>query len=175
MKLEPKAPWECKRMEDLEESDFSIYDDYSEPYMFACKRFVYKNKATIEQEKAIAEYEERSRNLSPYDAIAPPPNSRLCGGVRPFLITDDLRPRLINLCTLALEKYNADNQGANFVFDDLVKTTGKLVCGVIFYITFKAKDASNGAAQTFQAQVWDTMLPKNAKPPVVDSCSIKPT
>jgi len=63
-----KYEWESKRVEDLEMSDFSMYDDDIEPFMFICKRFIYKNKAQIQKDKeievAMAEYDECSRNLS---------------------------------------------------------------------------------------------------------------
>ncbi|MED6119385.1 hypothetical protein PIB30_011450 [Stylosanthes scabra] len=37
-----------------------------------------------------------------------------------------------------LDKYNADTQGANFVFVELIRANFQLVNGVIYYITFDA-------------------------------------
>ncbi|MCH87956.1 hypothetical protein A2U01_0008837 [Trifolium medium] len=48
---------------------------------------------------------------------------------------DDLRLELTPLCELALNKYNAENQGAKFVLADIVKTTWRP--GGIFYITLQ--------------------------------------
>jgi len=96
MKLEPK--W--KPIEDVELKDFSIYDDDVEPFVIKCDRFEYKNKARIkleeEIEAAVAEYDKRRRNLSPFDAIAPPAIAGLAGGIRPINITENrpLLPRL---------------------------------------------------------------------------------
>lgn len=77
-----------------------------------------------EERKVMAVYKERSRHLTSFDAIDPPQG--LCGGIFPIYITDDVRPRLITFSKLALDKYNAD-QGANFVFDDLVRSTRQCV------------------------------------------------
>ncbi|XP_058753950.1 uncharacterized protein LOC131627134 isoform X1 [Vicia villosa] len=105
-------PWSLKRIEDLVESDFYMYNDDSNPYLFSCSRFEYKNKAQIKKEeqveKAVAEYEERSRNLTPFDAIPVPPLANIFGNnwPKPITITDDVRPLLIHLSNLALEIYN---------------------------------------------------------------------
>ncbi|KAI5406571.1 hypothetical protein KIW84_053056 [Lathyrus oleraceus] len=40
-------PWSLKRIEDLVESDFYRYNYDSNPYLFSCSRFEYKNKAQI--------------------------------------------------------------------------------------------------------------------------------
>lgn len=49
-------------------SDFSMYDDDPEPFMFMGRHFVYKNKAQIKLDEeikiAMDDYRERSRNLS---------------------------------------------------------------------------------------------------------------
>jgi hypothetical protein len=67
-KRREKYEWELKRFEDLEISDFSMYDDDIKPFMFMCGRFTYKNKAQIQQDKDIriarAKHRRRSRNLS---------------------------------------------------------------------------------------------------------------
>ncbi|XP_004510883.1 uncharacterized protein [Cicer arietinum] len=174
---ESESDWDWTRIpvEDLKESDFRRrYEDDPKAFAFVCPRFQYKNKAQINLEKDIEEYKRLSRNLSPYDAIPLPLNSGLCGNTkaRPTSLTYH-RPLLTHLSKLALDMYNADNQGANFEFDDLVKATRRPISGGIYYITFQAKDAtttsSNFPAKTFQAQVGN-MKPG---PPVVESCSIK--
>lgn len=59
-----RAPWELKPHHDVEESELSsIYDDSPVPFCFSNKHFSYKNRAMIEQEQALAEYRERTRNL----------------------------------------------------------------------------------------------------------------
>ncbi|AES71816.1 hypothetical protein MtrunA17_Chr3g0120981 [Medicago truncatula] len=175
-KRREKYEWELKRFEDLEISDFSMYDDDIKPFMFMCGRFTYKNKAQIQQDKEIriarAKHKKLSRNLSPFDAITPPKNANLHFSAIPISLTDDLRLRLTSLCKFALDKYNAENQGANFVFADIVKTTWRP--GRTYYITFQAQkqeDPSNIPAIIFQAQVQN----KRLGPPVVKSCSMKPT
>lgn len=87
LKLDPK--W--RPVEDVELKDLSIDDDDIEPFVIKCDRFEYKNKAQIkldeEIEAAMAEYDKRHRNLSPFDAIAPPAIASLAGGIRPIDIT----------------------------------------------------------------------------------------
>ena len=67
-KRREKYEWELKRFEDLEISDFSMYDDDPKPFMFLSRRFTYKNKAQIQQDKEIriarAKHKKLSRNLS---------------------------------------------------------------------------------------------------------------
>lgn len=76
-KLEPKPKSEplewyhvlnSKQRKALKMSDFSMYDDDPEPFVFMCRRFVYKNKAQIKLDEeikvAMDDYRERSRNLS---------------------------------------------------------------------------------------------------------------
>lgn len=175
-KSEPDTPWESIRNEELMGSDFSIYDDLDYPYMFMCSHFVYRNKVQIKKDEeirvAMAEHRKRSRNLTVFDAISPPAIARLCGGIRPDRMDDDLRLELTPLCKLALEKYNAENQGANFVFDGILKSTHG--SSIVYYMTFQAKDAahpSNCPAITFQAEVFCS----RSEPPVVESCAMKPT
>ncbi|PNX54338.1 hypothetical protein L195_g047956 [Trifolium pratense] len=63
---------------------------------------------------------------------------------------DDLHLELTPLCDLALNKYNAENQGAKFLLAHIVKTTWRP--GGIFYITFQAReeeDPSNSPGQSF--------------------------
>lgn len=175
-KQRQKYEWELKRFEDLVISDFSVYDDDIKPFVFKCVRFTYKNKAQIKKDKEIrvarAKHKRRSRNLSPFDAITPPRKAEICYGVIPLSITDDLRLKLTPLCKLALEQYNAKNQGANFVLADIVKTTWRP--GGIYYITFQAQkqeqeDPSDRPVIIFQAHVWN----KRPGPPEVVSCAIK--
>lgn len=61
-KSEPETPWESIRNEELMESDFSIYDDLKDPYMFMCSRFQIKKDEEIRI--AMAEHKKRSRNLT---------------------------------------------------------------------------------------------------------------
>ncbi|XP_045816684.1 uncharacterized protein LOC123909814 isoform X1 [Trifolium pratense] len=170
----PKPAWELKRVNDLTLSDFSMYDDDIKPFGFMCAKFYYRNKAQIqkdnEYEAAIADYKKRSRGLSVYDAITPPRIAQYgkCWVAVPLDLNENRLRRLIPLCKLALDKYNADNQGANFVFLDVVKTTWS--AAGTYYITFRAeKDPPNCSATTFQAQVWEN---RNG-PHKVKSCAIK--
>ncbi|XP_045816685.1 uncharacterized protein LOC123909814 isoform X2 [Trifolium pratense] len=221
----PKPAWELKRVNDLTLSDFSMYDDDIKPFGFMCAKFYYRNKAQIqkdnEYEAAIADYKKRSRGLSVYDAITPPriaqygkcwvavpldlnenrlrrliplcklaldkynadnqaqvwenrngPHKVKSCAIKTFAVPldmdENLRSRLTPLCKLALEKYNADNQGANYVFLDVVKRTWSV--SPMFYITFRAKkDLPNCSAKTFQAQVWENMNGPNE----VRSCHLK--
>ncbi|KAK7245477.1 hypothetical protein RIF29_40323 [Crotalaria pallida] len=121
------------------------------------------------KEEEKADYLEGSPDLTPFDAIDPPPNLNLCGGVAPYYITEYIRPHLIYLCSLALDNYNSKTLGgANYVFEKLVKTSATATSGTTYYITFEARGVDAGAAQTFQAQVWDRH-PKEGGP-VVYSC-----
>ncbi|CAK8566385.1 unnamed protein product [Lathyrus sativus] len=185
--LEPESDLQCKpkleyllsskSMKKLKMSDLSImYDDDPKPFQFMCPRFVYKNKARIKLDEeikvAMDDYRERSRNLSPFDAICRPKVLMLenCGGgPRPIPITESKRLELTPLCKLALDKYNADKD-THFVFADIVKTTWRP--GAMYYITFLAQDSSNNnnntSLTTFQAQV------SNMRPaPEIYSCAIK--
>ncbi|MCH84964.1 digestive organ expansion factor-like protein, partial [Trifolium medium] len=170
-----KAAWELKSKsyKDLTLSDFSMFDDDAKPFVFACERFVYKNKAMITKEKEIeaatADHIMRSRNLSPFDAITPPKiimEFGRCWTAVPLGMTNDLRLELIPLCKAALDNFNAENQAANYVFLDVVKTTWRPVD--IYYITFQAQNDSCSAT-TFQAMV----MKKRIGPHEVKSCSIK--
>ncbi|KAK7244040.1 hypothetical protein RIF29_38858 [Crotalaria pallida] len=157
------------------EEDFSMYENSSKPCIRLKKDGTfYKNKARLLLEDQIAEYSERSDKLSAFDAIPPPPNSDLLGGVAPHPITDALRPHLKYLCELALEHFNND-KGTNLVFVDFVKSTRRVAAGYVYYTTFQARDAteSDSAIQTLQAEVWDRR-PK-ALGPVVEMCRIKLT
>ncbi|XP_045803186.1 uncharacterized protein LOC123896829 [Trifolium pratense] len=170
-----KAAWELKALKDLTLSDFSMYDEDVEPFMFGCAKFVYKNKAMINQEKeikdAMADHVKRSRNLSPFDAITPPKVTTkfgICWPAVPLNMTDDLRLELTPLCNAALDKFNADNQDTNYVFVDVVKTTWRP--GGVYYITFQAQnDSPNCPVDTFQARV----VKMRTGPHAVTSCSIK--
>ncbi|CAJ2668296.1 unnamed protein product [Trifolium pratense] len=133
-------------------------------------------KEDDEIEVAMASYRDRSRHLSEFDAIRAPDIADFCGGINPIHIDDDDRLKLTSLCKLALDKYNAENQGANFVFADLVKSTEGLCAGSLYYMTFQAKDAthpSNSPHVIFQAKVWEK-LPCYG-PPEVRSCAMKAT
>ncbi|CAL5203560.1 unnamed protein product [Lathyrus oleraceus] len=123
-----------------------------------------------DEEKAYAEYRERSRDLTPFDAIEPPPY--MCGGISPLHITNEVRRNLTPLCELALDKYNTE-QGTNFVFVDILKSTHQVVAGTNYFMTFRAK-SPNCPLVTFQAYVW-VKLPCYGGQPVVQSCVIKPT
>lgn len=151
--------------EDPKLSDFSIYDDDDEPYIYMCDKFVYKNKLMKKLEEADNEHLERSRGLSVYDVLPRPPRTLLCGGTQPLFITDEDRPTLDELSLLALEYYNGknNNQAPTFEFHQVVKCTYDvgIADGNMFYITFQAKPRSkedtsdSPALTTFQAQVWD--------------------
>ncbi|KAK7245506.1 hypothetical protein RIF29_40352 [Crotalaria pallida] len=128
-------------------------------------------KQSEDKNKRMADYHERSKGLTVYDAISPPPDSNLCGGVAPCLITDSLRARLIPLCNLALDKFHSDNPGANYVFENIVKTTGRATSGTTYYITFEARAVAASTSQTFQAHVWDRHPDLGG--PVVEECKLK--
>ncbi|XP_073103786.1 uncharacterized protein [Elaeis guineensis] len=73
---------------------------------------------------------------------------------------------------LALKKYNNDN-GTNYELVEVVKVNMRIVSGVIFYITFTAKDAdaTDGVPEVFQARVVN--LINNGVE--VCLCRLKPT
>lgn len=164
-----------KPVEDLVKY-FSKYDDSEFPYYGKRGNFEYKNEAYRMLEAQIQIYKEKSRNLSNYDAIAPPPRSMITGAIVPLHISDDVRPTLESLSKLALDYYHANNnnQGPTFVFHGLVKCTHALINGRIYYITFTAKaeqDPSDSPdITTFQAEVCS----ERDKQPVVNECAIKP-
>ncbi|GAU15170.1 hypothetical protein TSUD_09080 [Trifolium subterraneum] len=169
MKTKQETSSESILHEELMEIDSSIYhDDLDFPF-------------SMEEEEdqirvAMAHYRDRSRHLSVFDAIGLPSISDFCGDTGPLHITDDDRLKLTPLCKLALDKYNAENQGANFVFVDLVKSTCALCSGISYYMTFQAKDATHPSKTPhiiFQAHVWDRV--PRAGPPVVQSCAMKTT
>ncbi|WJX32917.1 hypothetical protein P8452_21191 [Trifolium repens] len=175
-KQKPQKPiWESKAIKDLKLSDFSIYDDDIKPFMFMCGYFTYRNKAQIKKDMeidaAIADYKHRSRNLSVFDAIPPPKIAHhgiKFGAAVPLSITEARRRDLTPLCKLALDQCNAENQDANFVFLDIVKTTWSAVG--MYYMTFQAqKDPPYCPAKIFQAQVFR----ERTGPHKVISCSIK--
>ena len=59
--------------------------------------------------------ESRSHS-QPFDERAElPPNTGLLGGIHATPITDFTRPRIVELCKVALEKYNAENQVTNYI------------------------------------------------------------
>jgi hypothetical protein len=64
----PIYDWETKPSKDLKASDFSMFEDDPEPFMYMRDRFMYMNKAFIKQEEeiqvAMADYRDRSRNLT---------------------------------------------------------------------------------------------------------------
>lgn len=106
-------PWELKGFDDLELSDFAMYDDDPLPIAFRTNNGFYKNKAHIDEENAYYEYLEDGTVESPWDATAPPQNLQLVGGIRPYKISDEERPLFIHYCNLSLNKYNAENQVQN--------------------------------------------------------------
>jgi hypothetical protein len=66
--IPPTYEWLSKPAKDLKASDFSMFDDDPEPFMFERGHFVYKNDAFIKEQQeikaAMAEYRRLSRNLS---------------------------------------------------------------------------------------------------------------
>ncbi|XP_004502188.1 uncharacterized protein [Cicer arietinum] len=181
--LDPRSDWELIPIEKLTVNDLaSRYDDDPSLFWFSCTQFVYKNKAFLKREeeieKALAEYLELSRDVSPFDAIPIPPLAIAdrcgCNFPAPVELTEECG-LLTDLSNLALEKFNAKNKGSNFVFDELVKAAYSAFPPT-YYITFKANDAahpqpSDSPATTFQAQVWNMVARKG--PYMVKSCSIK--
>ncbi|GAU15984.1 hypothetical protein TSUD_338550 [Trifolium subterraneum] len=179
----PKPPFVPISDGNLKLSDFSVYDDDDEPYLYSCEDFVYKNHAMRKIQEEDAKYLELSHKLSPYDAIPLPPNTHIVGGapIVPIEIRKTGNPLLTKLSHLALEDYNQKNQdqGASFVFHDLVKCT--MGCefyfydddndGTTYYTTFQAKESDSPTLTVFQAQVWD--YEDDAKSPVVKECRIK--
>ncbi|XP_058778748.1 uncharacterized protein LOC131652806 [Vicia villosa] len=173
--------WQSIPLEDLEVSDLSSrYEDHPYPFSFGCPKFTYVNKAMRKQEedgkKALADYRESSRNISPYDVTDVPSFGNICGNnfPRPVTIADDhRRPHFIHLSKLALAEYNHDNQAIKYEFEDVIKATRQFVPLITYYITFQAKpkDKGDGATTTFQARVWDRT--PSLESPVVESCSIK--
>ncbi|WJX39315.1 hypothetical protein P8452_26869 [Trifolium repens] len=173
--IPPTYEWLSKPAKDLKASDFSMFDDDPEPFMFERGHFVYKNDAFIKQQQeikvAMAEYRRLSRNLSPFDAIPLPEKKDLSAQISPLDMTDERRIKLTPFCELALNKYNHENQGSNFEFLNIVKTTWSP--GGIYYVTFQARereDPSNTSATIFQAHVQK--LPGDG-PLKVFSCAIK--
>ncbi|XP_004502169.1 uncharacterized protein [Cicer arietinum] len=156
--LDPRADWELIPIEKLTVNDLaSRYEDDPSLFSFGCPQFVYKNKAFLKREedikKARAEYYKLARGVS----------------------VQQRRHLLTHLSNLALEMFNAKNQGSNFVFDELVKAAYSAFPPT-YYITFKANDAdhpqpSDSPATTFQAQLWNMVARKG--PYMVKSCSIK--
>ncbi|CAK8567049.1 unnamed protein product [Lathyrus sativus] len=176
--------WESIPLEDLTVSDLSSrFED--DPYAFAysCPKFSYENKAAKklreDGKKALADYRERSRNISPFDVTDVPSFGIICGTnfPRPVTITDDRRPQFVYLSELALDKYNRDNQVLNYEFQHVIKATMQFIPRTTYYITFQAKakpihddGVQNYPATTFQARV--RVLDREPSP-VVESCSIK--
>ncbi|XP_058766055.1 uncharacterized protein LOC131639589 [Vicia villosa] len=175
--------WQSIPLEDLEVSDLSSrYEDHPYPFAYSCPKFTYVNKAMRKQEedgkKALADYRESSRNISPYDVTDVPSFGNICGNnfPRPVTITVDRRQHFVHLSKLALDKYNHDNEGIKYEFEDVIKATRQFVPLITYYITFQAKTIHDGvencpAATTFQARVWDRT--PSSELPVVESCSIK--
>ncbi|XP_004502168.1 uncharacterized protein [Cicer arietinum] len=182
--LDPRADWELIPIEKLTVNDLaSRYEDDPSLFSFGCPQFVYKNKAFLKREedikKARAEYYKLARGVSPFDAIPIPPLAFAdrcgCNLPSPVELTEQRRHLLTHLSNLALEMFNAKNQGSNFVFDELVKAAYSAFPPT-YYITFKANDAdhpqpSDSPATTFQAQLWNMVARKG--PYMVKSCSIK--
>ncbi|KAK7266397.1 hypothetical protein RIF29_19041 [Crotalaria pallida] len=145
----PETPWSSKSSlsiaTPLSDSLQGKVDPFNPP--FSIPSFIHQQE----------EEEEEEPKLGP-DAIDPPPKSNLCGGVAPYLITDSIRPRLIRLCNLTLDMFHSDNPGANYVFENIVKTTTTATSGTTYYITFDARAVAASTCQTFQAHVWDSVL-----------------
>ncbi|KAK2443076.1 hypothetical protein QL285_014214 [Trifolium repens] len=87
----PNWDWTLKREKDLEISDFSSYDNDPVPFCYVCPRFKYINEAMRRQEeerqKALAQYRDLSRNLTPFDAIPVPPKIKIMASNFPHQLT----------------------------------------------------------------------------------------
>ncbi|GAU44761.1 hypothetical protein TSUD_246540 [Trifolium subterraneum] len=171
-----------------------MYDNDPKPFIFFGINFVYRNKAEIQRKKefeaASAAFKDRlayykeHKIRTPIDIaaefpiLAPPLGNAGC--TTPRRIDDNSRLRLTPLCNLALDKYNAENQGANFVLADILKAAHNSAGNN--YITFLAapeqeedpsnnNNNNNSAATTFKARVWK----RGSLPPKVFSCAVVKT
>ncbi|KAL0006655.1 hypothetical protein SO802_008157 [Lithocarpus litseifolius] len=99
------------------------------------------------------------------------------GRIEPLDLSDDSNMQLVvELSMKALDKYNTE-QNKNFKFKEVEKANSEgdycivtLTCGTNYYITFKAKDTSTAAIETFQALVYDGEPVREVK-----SIRVKPT
>ncbi|XP_030937611.1 uncharacterized protein LOC115962872 [Quercus lobata] len=84
-------------------------------------------------------------------------HSFACGRIEPMgfegVINDADKKELGEYSMEAIHKYNTDEK-KNFKFKEVVKANVQCVSGLMYYITFKAEDASTATIETFQAKVW---------------------
>ncbi|XP_058745241.1 uncharacterized protein LOC131617988 isoform X1 [Vicia villosa] len=130
-------------------------DDRKKQFMAETAAFRKKQIAT---RIARAEYERIARNLSVYDfTLYPLPG--YFGGAVPVVIDKSIRPRLIKFCRIALKKFNNHkNQGPEFDFHDLVKSTRT---HTMFYITFTAARKQDAFSTIFRTKVKRTMIKRD--------------
>uniref|UniRef100_A0A5B6Z2Z5 Cystatin domain-containing protein n=1 Tax=Davidia involucrata TaxID=16924 RepID=A0A5B6Z2Z5_DAVIN len=72
---------------------------------------------------------------------------------------------------LAIKDYNKKNN-KSYEFVKVVKANARVVQGLVFFITFEAKDAVNGQSEIFQARVFEGY---GLQPSEMDFCRLKPT
>ena len=103
---------------------------------------------------------EESENYDVYDF----PGFRYMGLIVPIVYDtgDDVeevedddpnRNEVIRAAEKAIENFN-EKHGKLYRFDKVVRATGGVCAGIMYYITFLAKEDIGGEATTFQAQVW---------------------
>ncbi|XP_065636500.1 uncharacterized protein LOC111986078 isoform X2 [Quercus suber] len=84
-------------------------------------------------------------------------HSFACGRIEPMgfggVINDAHKKKLGEYSMEAIHKYNTDEK-KNFKFKEVVKANVQPVEGLMYYITFKAEDASTATMETFQTKVW---------------------
>nr|XP_023928920.1 uncharacterized protein LOC112040257 [Quercus suber]POE90259.1 upf0725 protein [Quercus suber] len=85
-------------------------------------------------------------------------HSFACGRIEPMgfegVINDAHKKKLLVEYSMeAIHKYNTDEK-KNFKFKEVVKANVQPVEGLMYYITFKAEDASTATMETFQTKVW---------------------
>ncbi|XP_050256661.1 uncharacterized protein LOC126702087 isoform X2 [Quercus robur] len=84
-------------------------------------------------------------------------HSFACGRIETMgfggVIDDADKKKLGEYSKEAIHKYNTDEK-KNFKFKEVVKANVQCVAGLMYYITFKAEDASTATIETFQAKVW---------------------
>ncbi|KAK9996640.1 hypothetical protein SO802_021326 [Lithocarpus litseifolius] len=84
-------------------------------------------------------------------------HSFACGRIETMgfggVLNDADKKKLGEYSMEAIHKYNTDEK-KNFKFKEVVKANVQPVEGVMYYITFKAEDASTATIETFQTKVW---------------------
>ncbi|XP_003606295.3 uncharacterized protein [Medicago truncatula] len=157
---EEEDNWE-KAGESQEDSEYSddeelglMYENDPRPFMYTRRSDgqVFMNKAWLDRETKVREYNELCSGLSVYDAISPPLDCDISGGIVPLDLDEDVLPTLEKLCNVALNK-----QAPTFVFHNVVKCTHPaatdLTAGRVYYITFQATDKGKPDLTTFQTHV----------------------